>query len=408
MSQTSHHAPDIVVTSMNDLPGHEVEEVLGADDHLDGIRVTIVGGGIGGLAVAVALRQLGALVTVFERAPQLEPLGAGLSLWPNAVRALRSLRVADAIETAEVPRGEGGLWRWDGAPLATQDADEIASRFGAPLVLVHRGEVQQALSGALDAGTIVLGETLRTLEQDDAGIRATFESGRVAEADILVGADGLHSTTRAALIGDGPPRYSGLIAHRAVVEHPAPETAGEFWGEHGVFGLVPLSQGRVYWYATHRSDDPDIRDDKDRLLDRLATWIEPIPQVVERTPAADILRHPLFDRRPCRGWSVGRATLVGDAAHPMLPFLGQGACQAIEDAVALRDELGWAVPISDALRAYEERRYRRVTMLVKRSRAAGRVAHLSAGWQRAARDAALRHTPARLQRRQLDATIGLR
>jgi 2-polyprenyl-6-methoxyphenol hydroxylase-like FAD-dependent oxidoreductase len=376
---------------------------------LDGARVAVVGAGIGGLAAAVALRRIGADVTVHERAPRLEPLGAGLSLWPHAVHALRSLGVAEAIEAGEIPRGDGGLWRWDGTPLALQSADVLAQRYGAPLVLVHRGEIQRALASALPPGTVKCGQALRGFEQDDDGVRATFDSGEVVQADGLVGADGLLSTVRGALIGGGPPSYSGLIAHRAVVDGPAPAITGECWGEPGVFGLVPLSGGRVYWYATLRSADPDgvppADEAKARLLEAFGDWAAPIPQLVADTQPEAILRHALFDRRPRPGWSRGRVGLLGDAAHPMLPFLGQGACQALEDAVALGDALAAATSVAEGLQAYERRRYARAAMVVRRSRAAGRLAHVAAPWQRAVRDGAVRRVPDALRLRQLDATL---
>jgi 2-polyprenyl-6-methoxyphenol hydroxylase-like FAD-dependent oxidoreductase len=373
--------------------------------------VVVVGAGIGGLAAAVALRQAGADVTVFERAPELQPLGAGLSLWPNAVRALRSLGVADMIEKADVPRGEAGLWRWDGRALATTRSPEISDRYGAPLVLLHRSEIQQALHSALPSGTVVLGAALEGLEQDAAAVRVMFSGGRTVTADMLVGADGLYSTVRGALIGEAPPRYSGLIAHRAVFEGPVTGLTGECWGPSGVFGVVPLSGGHTYWYATHRATDPAAEppaDETRRILrERFAAWAHPIPELLERTPADRILRHPLYDRPPHEGWSRGRATLLGDAAHPMLPFLGQGACQAIEDAVALRDAIGSGASVPEALQFYADIRHARTAEVVKRSRAAGRIAHLRAGWQRRLRDAALARTPARVRWRQLDATLAV-
>ena len=271
------------------------------------IRAIVAGAGIGGLAAAIALRQAGAEVSVVERAGSLEPLGAGLSLWPNAVLALRDLGVADAIESADIPRGEAGLFRWDGSPLATSGAAEIDARFGAPLVLLHRSEIQDALAGALPEGTIVTGAALADVDQGGAGVRATFADGRTATADLLVGADGLRSTVRAALLGDEPPRPSGLMAYRAVVSAAAAGPTGEFWGDRRVFGVVPLSGGRTYWYATAPDDEaPSEPSEASRMLgERFAGWADPIPATFSTpTPGLDGLGERLRDEPLCHELAI--------------------------------------------------------------------------------------------------------
>ncbi len=358
--------------------------------------IHIVGAGIGGLAAAVALQRHGLPVVVSDRAADLAPLGAGLSLWPNAVVALEALGVT-GIRDGAVPRGGGGLYRWDGEPLATEAGDAIERRYGAPLVLLHRAELQQALLDALAPGTLRLGETLVSYVQEDDRVRLHFDDGGTETCGLLVGADGLRSSVRAQMLGDEPLRESGLLAHRGVVALEAPERAGEFWGADGVFGVVPLSGGRVYWYATQREGDSRP------LEDVFGGWAAPIPVVLRRS--TDVLRHALYDRRPARRWTDGRVTLLGDAAHPMLPFLGQGACQAIEDAVALAAMAHALGVVPEALNAYERARRPRAAMLVRRSRAAGRVAHMRA---RRLRDALVRSTPERVRLRQLDAAVGFR
>ncbi len=293
------------------------------------IRAIVVGAGIGGLAAAIALRQAGAEVTVLERADSLEPLGAGLSLWPNAVLALRDLGVAEAIESADIPRGEAGLYSWDGSPLATSGAADIDARFGAPLVLLHRSEIQEALAGALPEGAIVTGAALEHVEQDAAGVRATFSDGRSATADLLVGADGLHSTVRAALLGEEPPRPSGLVAYRAVVSGATAGLTGECWGDRRVFGVVPLSGGRTYWYATAPDGEaPSEPSEASRMLgERFAGWADPIPATFSTpTPGLDGLESdsvtshfatnwPFSPIRPGLGPGIGRTQFVRELAR---------------------------------------------------------------------------------------------
>ena len=362
--------------------------------------IYVVGAGIGGLTTAVALQRAKLPVVVYERATALEPLGAGLSLWPNAVLALESVGV-DGVRGGAIPRGGGGLFRWDGRELAVSDAAAIEARYEAPLVLLHRAELQHALLDALAPGTVRLGEEVESFEQDDEQVTLCFADGSTDTGGLLIGADGLDSAVRAELLGDEPPRDSGLIAHRGVVDYVNPDSVGEFWGAGGVFGVAPLSGDRVYWYATQREGD-------DRsLAEMFAGWASPIPELLARTPAEAILRHHLLDRPPARRWVDGRVGLLGDAAHPMLPFLGQGACQAIEDAAALAVAVGVHGVGPDALRAYERARCKRAAKLVKRSRSAGRVAHLGAAWQRRLRDALLSRTPEAARYRQLDAALGI-
>jgi 2-polyprenyl-6-methoxyphenol hydroxylase-like FAD-dependent oxidoreductase len=216
--------------------------------------VHIAGAGIGGLAAAVALRRHGVPVVVYERSETLEPLGAGLSLWPNAVLALESLGV-EGLSGGEIPRGGGGVWRWDGRPLAVDAAEAIERRYGAPLLLVHRAELQRALLDALGPDGVRLGERVASFDLAEDSVTVRFADGSTDTGALLIGADGLRSTVRAALLGPAEPRPSGLVAFRGVVPLASPARGGEFWGPGGVFGVAPLSGGRTYWYATLAEGD---------------------------------------------------------------------------------------------------------------------------------------------------------
>jgi 2-polyprenyl-6-methoxyphenol hydroxylase-like FAD-dependent oxidoreductase len=357
-------------------------------------RAAVVGAGIGGLASAIALRRAGWEATVFERAPELRPLGAGLSIWPNGVRALRALGLG-AIEQAATPSG-GALRRADGSVLGQFDPAAIAARYGAPLIGVHRADLHRLLAGALEEETVQLGADV--VETDGSGVR--LADGRSHDANLVVGADGIRSVVREDVVGDGEPRRSGIVAYRGVVSSRADVPAGEWWGRGAIAGLLPLTRGRVYWYlAYHGAPDPA------ELSRRAEGFGEPVPELIAGTDPETLLCHELFDREPVAGWSHGSAVLVGDAAHPMLPFLGQGACAALQDAVALGEALADGAEIGKGLAAYEHARGKHAAMVVKRSRAAARVV-FATGPLAGLRNLAVRFAPPGVRLRQLDPVIG--
>jgi 2-polyprenyl-6-methoxyphenol hydroxylase-like FAD-dependent oxidoreductase len=367
------------------------------------LRVAIVGGGIGGLAAGAALRRDGHSVTIFERSDRFEPLGAGLSVWPNGAHALRALGLGDVVDSAGIPRGDGGIRRArDGALLAASSAEELERRYGAPLALVHRADLQSALLAAVGEDSVRFGADV--VAADEQGT-VELASGETVSADVVVGADGIRSTVRR---GDEPPRPSGIVAYRSVVEWPADVPSGEYWGRGEVIGLAPLSEGRVYWYAAHRTDDAaaDPGAQLAALRARYGAWAAPIPGVLGATDPERLLRHELSDRPPADDWGRGAVTLLGDAAHPMLPFLGQGACCALEDAVALAGALRAAGDVREALRSYERARARRAAQLVKGSRGAARVALTASPVGTRLRDLAMSAVPSRMRLRQFDRVIG--
>jgi len=261
------------------------------------------------------------------------------------------------------------------------------------------------LLAAAGDGVVRFGAEAREVGADGAVGLAT---GERLEAEVIVGADGINSATRAALLGDGPPRASGVVAYRAVVDDWGGElAAGEYWGRGEVFGVAPLSRRRVYWYAAHRAElAGDGEDRLAGLLARHGSWAEPIPSLLAATRPQALLRHELFDRTPTDAWGRDAATLLGDAAHPMLPFLGQGACCALEDAVALGAALRDTEDPRAALRAYERDRAPRARHLVDGSRAAARIALASSPLLTRIRDAAMALVPAGARLRQLDRVIG--
>ena len=365
----------------------------------------IAGGGIGGLAAAVALRQAGLRVLVCERSEAIDPVGAGLTLWANALKALHALGLADAIQELGVPELGGGIRSRQGRMLTEMSADRLQRRFGIPSIGIHRADLQRVLLDALPPDTVRLGAACTGFAHDEQGVEVRLANGARLHGRLLIGADGLRSTVRAELFGDAPPRYAGYTAWRGVTEFPhARLRPGETWGRGARFGQVALSGGHVYWFATANApegagDAPGGR--KRELLDRFAGWHDPILDLIAATPEETILRNDIYDRPPLARWSDGRVTLLGDAAHPMTPNLGQGACQALEDAVVLGRCLRADGDVNRAVRRYEALRRPRTRAITMQSRRIGRVAQWRHPLACRLRDELLAIAPAQLQERGL-------
>lgn len=342
------------------------------------MKALICGGGIGGLSAAIALKYVGCDVSVFEQADRLREVGAGITLWSNAIIALRKMGAADAVLNAGyVPLTEGSLRTSRGKLLVEAQQAEVARRTGAPTIAIHRGRLLDALAQAF-------GEAVQTdarcvaFEQDESGVTVRLSDGGKVRGDLLVGADGIHSEIRAQLHGPTPPRYAGYLAWRAVVEfsHPAyPEGhAGISLGPGAQFGILPLGGGDVYWFGTMNAPAGSTTENvKEELARQFAGWHEPIETLIEITDDSAVLRADILDHRPLVSWGTGRVTLLGASAHATTPNLGQGACQAIEDAVELAWCLSQTTDVSRALRTYELRRIPRTTRVVRDSWRAGRA-----------------------------------
>ena len=372
------------------------------------MKAIVIGAGIGGLATGIALRRAGVDVRVFERAPELTEVGAGISLWANALHALRKLGVGAAVEAASESYEAGGLRAWDGRLLVTVATDVLERKVGTMCVIMHRAELQQLLLAALGPDTVTLNAQCVHVGQDASGVEARFANGESVRGDVLVGADGLHSVVREALHGAAPPRYSGYTAWRAVVPFDVTGVkASESWGRGARFGIVPMSRSRIYWFATENTPEGGrYADEKAALTGLFGGWHNPIPALIAATPDRDILRHDIYDRPVLRTWGAGRITLLGDAAHPMTPNMGQGACQALEDAVVLAQCLAHAREITGALRSYEQQRIPRANAFVTRSRQVGVIGQLESPLAIRLRDAFFSRLSPRLQANQLARVIG--
>ena len=373
--------------------------------------VAVIGAGIGGLAAAIALRRAGYRVEVHERADVLSAVGAGLTLQPNGIVALRQLGLGERIVRAGAALRVGGLLRWDGRPLAVlprERAEALLEHAGAPVVGIHRATLQDVLLDALGRDLVQLGRDCTGYESKDGSVRVHFADGSDVECEALVGADGLGSAVRARLVGDGPPLYAGYTSWRGVTSDLCglePDFAVEMWGRGQRFGGCAIDAGRFYWFAVANAPagerEPDARQRKRGLLARFAGWGSRVPALIASTPEDAILRTDIADRPPLARWGEGAVTLLGDAAHAMTPNLGQGACQALEDACVLGRELSRASSLDEGLRGYETTRRARASAVVVAARRLGAVAQWQHPLACELRDALFRAMPRALLERQI-------
>jgi 2-polyprenyl-6-methoxyphenol hydroxylase-like FAD-dependent oxidoreductase len=379
------------------------------------VRVLIVGAGIGGLSAAIALQRRGIEAVLFERTTELKEIGAGIAIAANAMKALDSLGLADVVRHIGAQAQFYEIRSWRGEVLSRVSVSEQREKLGAASVAAHRADLQAALlQGLAEAGGKVhLGTECVGFEQTEGYVWASFASGREERGDLLVGADGLNSTVRERLLGDGPPRYAGYTAWRAVVtpqRELVPHGAVESWGQGTRFLFAHIGRGRVYWAAAKNAPQGAGRKPaesrKDSLLRSFLGWHKPIEELIRVTDEHAILRTDIYDRDPLgERWGEGRVGLLGDAAHPMTPDLGQGACQAIEDAVVLAKCLSEESEPASALRHYEAHRTRRVAHIVQRSRRLGRVAQLENPLLCQLRDVLLKKMPDRVLLRQAEEIV---
>ena len=374
-------------------------------------KIAIIGGGIGGLTAAVALARKGLAAEVYEQAPVLEEVGAGVGLWPNALTALAPIGLAGKVAQLAVKLAGQGIKRPDGAWLLCIPGEVMTQRWGAGFVLVHRAELQQLLASELGPSFIHLGARCTGFEDSGQAVTAHFADGRKVQADVLVGADGVHSAVRAQLFGPAALRYRGYTAVRSITPAgsvPLPRDGIETWGRGARFGLGPTSGERVIWYAMWNAPAGahDAGDTAARLRELFGGWHEPIPAIIDATPAAAMIRNDIYDRRPARTWSQGRVALVGDAIHPMTPDLAQGACQAILDATTLATCLAASRDTRAAIRDYQQRRWRNAAAATLMARNMGTMGQ----WERhtvcTARNTLIRSIPLSLQLRQFDLVLG--
>jgi salicylate hydroxylase len=352
------------------------------------MRIAVIGAGIAGLTTAAALLRRGFDVKVYEQAPRLGDVGAGLTISPNATHALLDIGLGPDLEQHALQPSQGGVRHWQTGEILShiQRGDEMLRQYGAPYYQIHRADLHDALVRAVRAAApagrdpIELGRCFTGYRERGGQIEVQFANGPAAQADVMVAADGARSAVRTAVFGVSQPMFTGYIAYRGLADMSrlTPEIVtptsclsvgpGRSFTRYLVRGgawvnYVGLSE-RDDW----REEGWSIPSSVAELLKEYQGWYEDVHRIMRATPDDKVFKWALYDREPLPTWVRGNITLLGDAAHPMLPFLGSGAAMGLEDAVVLARAFEQSASVAEALRRYQDARLERTTWVMVKSR----------------------------------------
>jgi 6-hydroxynicotinate 3-monooxygenase len=316
--------------------------------------IAIIGGGLGGLTAAILLQRAGYNPAVYEQAPEIARIGAGINLWPNSTRILKALGFEKELQSIGTTPENWLNCEWDtGRVYFRQPAHEWNIKYGAPHLILHRGDLQSFMLHTLEPGTVRYSKSLVDLHEKANSIEMVFRDGTTAEADIVIGADGINSVVREKLLGPEPPKYTGNVAYRAVFpsallgDYKLRSDSGKYWSDerhpaledrHFIFYYLTSAKDEIYfvtgspdpnWKGGANPVDVDIAEIKECYVG----FHEDVQRIIDACPKAS--KWPMLIRDPLPLWSRGRIVMLGDACHPMKPHMGQGAGMAIEDAVIL-------------------------------------------------------------------------
>lgn len=344
------------------------------------MKFIINGGGIAGLTAAIALEKLGYEIILFESAQEIKPVGAGLVLQSNSLYALEYLKIEDQIIEASNPINQLVIVNENGKIVKQQKASsKYRELFGG--MAIHRHTLHTILKSYLDPGIIHTNKKAVSFSEDDEKVILHFSDGSSEKGDFIISADGINSVLRKQILPDSTPRYSGYICWRGVINNFTPKVieATETWGSKGRFGIVPINENRIYWYATISGNINDARLNsfgKKELIEQFRNYHPAVLKVLEQTDKSEIIVSPICDLKPLNQFAYNRVLLIGDAAHATTPNLGQGACQAIEDAMVLHKELKSKQNVYDAFKSFEQKRTKKTKFIIDMSRRVGAIAQI--------------------------------
>lgn len=371
------------------------------------MKIAISGAGIAGLTAAIAFKKAGYETTIFEASAHLKPVGAGLGLAPNAIKALDALGIAGDI----VPLGRKlpyfRILDRSGLIISENDSKVIGEKFGLDNFTIHRHTLHEALLRYIDPASIIKGKRAIQLERIGKKIELHFSDSTSFQADYLVVADGINSDLRSKIVPDQVKRYAGYTCWRGVVEDAGSlaEGASETWDTAGRFGIVPLTDGKIYWFACVKSTADNLifnsfnaRD----LANHFKKFHQPIPEILSRASKHPLIHNDIYDLAPLGHYAFGNILLIGDAAHATTPNMGQGACQAIEDAATLLSGLKQDQPLEKVFTEFEKKRMERTQYVIRQSRLIGKIAQTDNPLLAKLRNTLLRISPASSREKQFE------
>ncbi len=369
------------------------------------MTIDIIGAGIGGLSTAIALEEKGMKPRIFEQAEQLMPVGAGIILAINAMQVYQKLGLREQIEHHGNYCSAMNITRPNLQPLSKIDFTSWEQKFNVKTIAIHRGQLQQLLLDELKSSELHLNHKLSSIISRESGASLEFQNGSSIKSSLVIGADGLHSILRKSLFPKNGIRTTNQICWRGIATFDLPNTYQnqlfEAWGKSERFGFVPTGENKVYWYAV-KSFDKSPDEHSVTLLERYYNNYHPIIQeLIKSTNQEQIHTSEISDVKPAKTWYQNSICLLGDAAHAMTPNMGQGACQAIEDAFVLAQCLS-THKVNKAFENYQKLRQRKANQMVNMSRRIGKLSHVKNPILSRLRNIALTLTPSRLTSLQLE------
>lgn len=340
-------------------------------------RFAIIGAGIGGLTAGIMLEKLGFQVDVYEAGDSARGIGAGIGLASNAIKAFEYLGLDREVIAISNHLRDFEICDDKGKTILSADTERITRNYNTDNYAIHRADLHNFLVSKISSKSIHLNKRLKNFRQENDEVIIEFKDGTNSKTDYLIGADGVNSKVRQLLVPISDPRFAGYWCWRATIEHhfEGINKSTEVWGKNGRFGITPLKENRIYWYACINTNLKDgVKDfGLENLKNRFKDYFPIIGEVLNLTQEKDLISTPIVDIAPISNYSFGNVLLLGDAAHATTPNMGQGACMALEDVAVLQDELN-NNDVKNSFINFEKRRLKRTHYITATSLRAGKVA----------------------------------